>query len=479
MHWLALHFPDLPLEIYTRTVPRAGPLAITERGRERRVLLCNAAAAVRGVVTGQAAAAALALVEDLRLVPHRPETERAALERIALWAGRFSSRVSLVAPRSLLLEAGRSLLLFGGMRGFMERVLQEVGTLGYRVHWCLGPAPEGVLLLVRRGTDTVLADAAAARAALGRVPLTGLELDERRLETLLHMGLRTLGDVLRLPRADLAERFGVEFPNYLARLLGEVPDPRPAFEPPARFSGRLELPAEVSDAQALLFAARRLIVELCGFLLGCGGGVQRLDWTLFHPEERSSRLTLGLARPEREPEYLAELLRERLERFEISGPVREIGLTAAQVQPLAPENLTLFPDAGRRRADAGARLLERLQARLGQEAVTGLGLVADHRPERAWRRVAPGESVQGQGQVRRPLWLLSEPQPLAQRDGWPWHQGQRLELNPERERIEAGWWDGGEVGRDYFVARSLRGARLWVFRELGGRRCWFLHGWFE
>ena len=49
---------------------------------------------------------------------------------------------------------------------------------------------------------------------------------------------------------------------------------------------------------------------------------------------------------------------------------------------------------------------------------------------------------------------------------------------PERERIEGGWWDGGEVGRDYFVARSQQGERLWVFRELGGRRRWFLQGWF-
>lgn len=478
MNWLALHFPDLPLELYSRSVPTPGPLAVTMKGRERRILLCNAPAAQRGVVPGQALVAALALAGDLRLLPHRLEAERAALERAALWAGRFSSRVSLAPPRSLLLEAGRSLALFGGALGLMEHVRRALVELGYRTLCCLGPTPEAALLLARRGGGGALVDAAAARAALGRLPLFALELDPRQLETLLAMGLHTLGDLLHLPRAGLAGRCGTELVRYLERLLGEAPDPRPPWVLPDRFIARLELPAEVCDARSLLFAARRLLMELCGFLLGRGGGAQRLQWTLLHAEGSSSRLLLDLARPCRDPEQLSELLRERLECFELVAPVREIALVVVEVQPLQPNNLELFPDAGRRRAEVGDHLLERLRARLGTDAVTGLGLVADHRPERAWRYAAPGERTALIGQRRRPLWLLPEPQPLEQRDGWPRHRGERLDLGQERERIESGWWDGGEVRRDYFVACCAQGGRLWVFRELGGRRRWFLHGWF-
>ena len=68
---------------------------------------------------------------------------------------------------------------------------------------------------------------------------------------------------------------------------------------------------------------------------------------------------------------------------------------------------------------------------------------------------------------------------LAQRVGnRPLPSVEIVDLGRERERIETGWWDGGEVGRDYFVARCAQGDRLWVYRELGGRRRWFLHGWF-
>jgi len=78
---------------------------------------------------------------------------------------------------------------------------------------------------------------------------------------------------------------------------------------------------------------------------------------------------------------------------------------------------------------------------------------------------------------RRPLWLLSVPRPLSERDGLPRRRGP-LRLLGEAERIETGWWDGGEVARDYYTAVDVRGARLWVFREREPPHRWFLHGVF-
>ena len=58
------------------------------------------------------------------------------------------------------------------------------------------------------------------------------------------------------------------------------------------------------------------------------------------------------------------------------------------------------------------------------------------------------------------------------------HQGSLcLECGPER--IETGWWDGGDIRRDYYVARNNRGARLWVYQGvLRGVADWYLHGIF-
>ncbi len=77
----------------------------------------------------------------------------------------------------------------------------------------------------------------------------------------------------------------------------------------------------------------------------------------------------------------------------------------------------------------------------------------------------------------RPLWMLAEPERLDERDGVPRHDGP-LELLSGPERIETGWWDGRDARRDYFVAGTRAGVRLWVYRERGPDGGWWLHGVF-
>lgn len=52
----------------------------------------------------------------------------------------------------------------------------------------------------------------------------------------------------------------------------------------------------------------------------------------------------------------------------------------------------------------------------------------------------------------------------------------RLQAGPER--IEAGWWDGEEVRRDYYVAANARGETYWIYREHRDPSGWYLHGVF-
>ena len=67
--------------------------------------------------------------------------------------------------------------------------------------------------------------------------------------------------------------------------------------------------------------------------------------------------------------------------------------------------------------------------------------------------------------------VLREVQGRPQRNG-------ALSLLAGPERIEAGWWDGGDARRDYFVAIDGAGRWLWIFRDPRPPGGWFLHGWF-
>jgi hypothetical protein len=81
----------------------------------------------------------------------------------------------------------------------------------------------------------------------------------------------------------------------------------------------------------------------------------------------------------------------------------------------------------------------------------------------------------------RPTWLLPEPQRLQEdrEFGRPLHQGAPLVLASRAERIEAGWFDGALISRDYHVAQAKDHRWLWVFRERRGDTAhWYLHGVF-
>jgi protein ImuB len=77
----------------------------------------------------------------------------------------------------------------------------------------------------------------------------------------------------------------------------------------------------------------------------------------------------------------------------------------------------------------------------------------------------------------RPLWLLQAPQPLGRDGNRPWLDGP-LALGAGCERIDTGWWDGQPVARDYYVAVTSEGERLWIYRDLRGAGGWFVHGIF-
>jgi protein ImuB len=488
MRWLAVHLPALPLEVLGLGCADSTPLAVSISRRGERILRCNPAAAACGVRPGLGVGAARALCAGLRVLPHRPDAEREALERLAAWSLGFTPQVSLAPPRALLLEVAGSLGLFGGPGALIVRVGQGLTALGYRPRLALAPAPLGALVLARQGWSPgeglwpLVPDAPTLRAALGRLPLASLGLTRRELDDLTRMGLRLVLDLLRLPRQGLRERLGPKRMDWLERLLGESPDPRPWFEPPPAYRGRIELPGEIERAESLLFPCRRLLLELAGFLMGRRAGACRLDWWLAHGDRTETPFSLGAARPQWDPDLWLGLLRERLGRLELPAPVREVRLVVTDIDTLDLGSPEFWPDLFPRLAGTGRApdpaILDRLRARLGSESVRGLALVADHRPERAWRWCEPGESGTGIPRADRPLWLLPEPQPLEEREGRPWLGG-LLDLGDERERIDTGWWDDGEVARDYFLATTPQGERLWVYQELKGPRAWYLHGVFD
>jgi protein ImuB len=389
----------------------------------------------------------------LWLALHFPPLPPGSLECLAAWACQFTPKVSLEAPRELALEVAGSLRHFGGADALLARLRGGLAEMGLTAAWAFAPTPRAALWRARSGSRS-----------LDEVPLAAACSGEA-LDFLRSIGVTKLGELLALPREGLAQRCGPALLDDVDRALGALPEGRVFFVPPPRFAAALELPAPVSHAEALLFAARRLLIQLEGLLAARQAGIRSFEFILFfHRKKRIVKI--GLASVARDAERLSRLLREKLAAVALERPVEVIGLEAEDFVPLAGRTAGMFGD---RAADAEdwARLLERLVLRLGRGAVHGLTIFPDHRPELAWRRVEPGEWEPREfvQPGPRPLWLLEQPRRLGEGE---------FQLLAGPERIEAGWWDGDDARRDYFIAQ-WDVSTAWIYREADE---WFLHGFF-
>ncbi len=386
------------------------------------------------------------------------EPEREALAAAAAWACQFTTRVSLEPPQALLLEVEGSLRYFGGRWKFHARLRAGLSRLGFGARIGEAPAARAALWLARGGGGRLEAQ-----------PVAVTDLAPEALALLSNLGIKTIGGLLHLPREGVARRFGQGLLEQIDQACGRAPEAREFFVPPARFAARLELPVPVLQAENALFAARRLLVQMEGFLAARQAGVRRFCLELQHEDLPATEVQVGLVAPGRAAEHFARLLRERLGALVLKSPVEAIRLSAEDPELLPQKSGLLLPDP-RGGSEEWLRLIERLQARLGSDAVHGLGTHPDHRPERAWIPVFPGEGNSPKEEKvtsPRPLWLLDPPRRLAEGE---------FVLLAGPERIESGWWDGAEARRDYFIARIGKDSLAWIYREREGS--WRLHGFF-
>jgi protein ImuB len=404
---------------------------------------------------------------------------------LACWAGRFTPHVNL-APAALRLEIAGSLRLFGGLPALLQRVREDLSVMDIAAQLAVAATPLAALWLARAGSSearsgvnaAICPDLATTRAALAAVPLTALELPPPLARRVEGFGLRRIGDVLALPRASIGARIGKSFVIDLARALGEIADPQPCFVFPERFEQGLELPAPVEAAPVLLFAARRLIAALAGWLAARNAAVREIECLIDHGHGANTSVPIAFSAPVHTAARIEHVLKERLDTLVLSAPARALRLHAPEPQTREDRNHVLFDGAGQRH-EALAELMDRLVARLGPQAVQGLACHADHRPELASRAHADKPVLKSMTTTvpPRPLWLVDPPEALRETHGRP-QLGGPLALLAAPERIESGWWDGFDARRDYFIAIDRESRWLWIFRDSRPPGGWFLHGWF-
>ncbi|GAA4420010.1 DNA polymerase Y family protein [Acidovorax lacteus] len=413
------------------------------------------------------------------------------------WLWTLTPRVACLQG-VVLADVSMSLRLFGGEGALQRRVRAWAREQSVLLAW----APTGLAAqaLLSQASHSTIPKAFGPRwwEVLDSLPLSALPSLEACMPDLHAMGCQTLGQFRRLPRVLLVPRVGAAPLGLLDQAYGLQPEAYQWLAPAEHFERSLDCPEGATTVEQLLAFAIPLLQALQEWLAARQQGATALElrWRYEHRarDERDmpGQVWVRSAHPMHRVTDFSALLTAHLAQQALRAPVNRLTLRLETWVPAVAHSHSWLPDPARQQM-AVDQMLERIQARLGPDAVRVLVPHSDHRPERmqTWQpglpaRARPNKPVAPSpppGLV--PAWLLPEPLALAVRAHRPVYRGPlQLLLGPDR--VEVGWWEQAQGSaaprerRDYWLAYSPAAGLLWVFQRRMGHAPpqWFLHGFF-
>jgi len=406
--------PALPMQLLLQEQPRwrDQPTVVVRDDRPQApVLWANAIARHARVLPGMTFAAARSLVAELRAATVSAERIDDANGRLFVALAGYSPRVEPIAgePGAFWLDPNGIVPLYGSLtswagtlatdlqaRGFVSTI--AVGFHRFRTH-AIARSRSGVL---------VLPDARSEARMAGCVSLLQLGITPELRDQLLVLGIQTLGDLLRLPAAELRARFGEEAARLHAAASDAwvAIDARPLVDPVV---DELQLEPPDDDHTRLLFGLRGILHENLARLHARGQALAALHLRLELDHAPVQDVRVAPAQPTLDEALVVDLVRLRLESLRLPAAIATAHVELEGVRVSAAQ-LALFQTQARRDLHAGGRALARLRAAFGEAAVTRPVLRPAHLPEArfGWE---PVQSLRYPG----PVGTGDEPPPLQRR----------------------------------------------------------------
>jgi protein ImuB len=544
--------PEIRVEVASReglgapsplaiVVARPGGAVKTERDvlGNTRLDVVSIEARRSGVRSGQTVAAARAKCAELKVRVVAEGDVRSALARVAEVALAFGPTTAFDVGQDVVwVEVGGCAHLHGGEGELARALRRRVRALGHACRVAVAAGPRIAAAVARfatKGSSRVRVESGDVderevfvvpegkeAAAMRRLPVAVLAFDDDTSVWLRDLGLRTCGDLQRLPRRALGTRLGARAHDVMSMLDGKDDAPLDAWRPPEVPEERVELEWGAGSLEALAFVLKSLCDRLAARLEGRAMSAARLelilslDRALCPPGAPPvATFMMVLSSPLARAGDLLAVVRARLEHASVAAPVFVCTLRAPELARSTARTLDMLspePKAER----ALPRLVAEIGAELGPSCIGTLELVDTWIPDRRTRLVA----YEHEGGARRRVGIGRE-SGIGSGSGSGTRRGVTsalvtTALEPSRlvepvrvardalvearhlARFEAAqWWRGsGEAHRrDFFAAwlpsrarergRERRerddGALAWV--ELADRdpepeSCW-LRGWID
>ncbi|MDR9782118.1 Y-family DNA polymerase [Rhizobium redzepovicii] len=498
---VSIYFPDLPTDRIRRADP-AIPVeeaiaVISKSGSKRWVSAADPAARKAGVHVGMPAAKAQALFQGLRMIDADAAADAAALDRITMWAlSQYSPIVAVDPPDGIVMDTEGADHLQGGEERMLTSIANRFRAKGLTARVAIAETWGAANACARAiSRETVIVPRGETVRAVEKLPLSLLRLPEKIVGDLRTLGLKTIGELAKTPRAPLTLRFGPEVGRRLDQMFGRTPEPIDPIRTAELVEVSRAFAEPIGAAETINKYVARLVVQLVDELQRRGLGVRRADLIVETVDGTRQAIRAGTAKPARDVAWLTKLFKDRTEKIEPGFGIEKMTLVAVMAEPLeeAQKSSSLVEDEV-----VDLTPLIDIYGNRGQR-VYRVAPVASDVPERSVQRIgAASDPIEAAwvNHWRRPVRLLARPEQVEVMALLPdhppvwimWRGKRRKVKNADGpERIFGEWWErNSEMAavRDYFVIEDEGGERLWIFRsgdgvdtETGSHK-WFVHGVF-
>lgn len=436
----------------------------------------NTEAKGRGLHRGIALADARAICPELTTRPADLAHEAVALTSLRRWAERYSPIVARDGCDALIADVTGVPHLYGGEKALQDDLHARLERAGLAVASAIAGTRGAAAALSRHGGG-IIPDGGLADG-IGPLPVSALRIDDQTVKSLGRMGLSRIADLIPLPRAPLAKRFGPALVLRLDQALGLQPEPVSPEAALPHFGVRMTLPDPIGLQADVMAALSRLLNRLCATLAHHHRGARRLRLELQRVDRETAQVEIGLARTMRDADRIAALFTKGVDGIEAGFGIEAMRLVAHVTEALPPEQLGGGPSL--RREDALADLFSRLGNRLGFDRVLRLLPAESKIPEHSFL-LAPAAYSEAEAPPARfgpdrPI-VIFPPEPVTtpamNQPGRPparfrWRNMRFTTLRAiGPERITPEWWfddPNWRSGlRDYWRVETREGLRLWLF----------------
>ena len=346
--------------------------------------------------------------------------------------------------------------LFGSEEIMLTDLVNKINQIGFVSKAAIVETRGAAWALARYGQNNqknwTIAPLGTVRETLAPLPTAALRLSLYHQIKPPKVGLHTIGDLLKLPRATLSARYGTALLKRLDAAIGKVSESISAVKYKEPLYVRISFSEPIGNSEDFRAALEKMLILLCQNGKP-RGWCKKVDFTLYRVDGSIEQRLASATHPIRDVTTLKHLFNDRINDIDPGFGVEATTLFAERTEALGDTQAKLSDD---RKSNNFALLIDRLTNRFEMKKFYRRELPESHIPERAGtlssitekhrntdikhkniirpvRLLYPPEEVETIGLVSK---LLVEP-PSVFRWRKVLHE---ITLSQGPERISPEWW---------------------------------------